>query len=146
MKLNTSKILAQLSEQERNKVELEMAELNARKQQLIQQQQSSIQNIQQLNQQRDQAMKQRNAASVLQAFNLSVHEQQSMLATIHAGLSSLAQQQQALIEQFNVAFRKHHRCEKMHDKNQLQHRRQHERRQQRQLEDLFSSRHTAAAR
>jgi len=52
MKLNTSKILAQLSEQDRNKVELELAELNVHKQRLLNQQQNSISRVQQLNQQR----------------------------------------------------------------------------------------------
>jgi len=141
MKLNTSKILAQLSEQDRNKLELELAELNEHKQRLTQQQQHSIARIQQLNHQRDQAMKQRNAASLLQTFNLSINEQQSMLAAIHAGLNSIAEQQQALLEKFSIAFRKHHSCEKIHATNQRQHRRQLEHKQQRHLDDLFASRH-----
>jgi len=145
MKLNTSKILAQLSEQDRNKVELELAELNGHKQRLMQQQQNSISRVQQLNQQRDQAMKQRNAASLLQTFNLSLHEQQTMLAAIHAGLMELEKQQQALLEKFNIAFRKHHSCEKMHHSNQRQHERQIEQKQQRQLDDLFAARHSTMA-
>jgi len=145
MKLNTSKILAQLSEQDRNKVELELAELNVHKQRLINQQQSSISRMQQLNQQRDQAMKQRNAASLLQVFNLSLNEQQAMLAAIHAGLREIEQQQVVLLEKFSTAFRKHHSCESMHTKNKQQQRRQQEYKQQRQLDDLFASRHSVAA-
>ena len=144
MKLNTSKILAQLSKQERHNVELELADLNDHKERLMQQQQHSISRLQQLHQQRDHAMKQRNTASLLQVFNLSLNEQQAMLATIHHGLQNIDLQQQVLLEKFNVAFRKHHSCEKMHDKNQRQHRRQLEHKQQRQIDDIFSSRHPAA--
>ena len=145
MKLSTSKILAQLSEQNRNKAELELAELHGQKQLLMQQQQNAISRIQQLNQQRDQAMKKRNAASLLQTFNFSLHEQQSMLALIHSGLQDIEQQQQLLLEKFNIAFRKHHNCEKMHRNNQRQQRRQLEQKQQRQLDDLFAAHHPAAA-
>ncbi len=145
MKLSTSKILAQLSEQDRKKAELELAELHGQKQLLMQQQQLSISRIQQLNQQRDQAMKKRNAASLLQAFNFALHEQQSMLALIHSGLHDIEQQQQLLLEKFNIAFRKHHSCEKMHHNNQRQQRRQLEQKQQRQLDDLFAARHPTAA-
>ncbi|MDQ6970671.1 MAG: hypothetical protein Q9M16_09190 [Mariprofundus sp.] len=145
MKLNTSKILAQLSQQDRNKVELELAELNVHKQRLVNQQQTSIVRIQQLNQQRDQAMKQRNAASLLQVFNLSLNEQQAMLAAIHGGLQALEQQQVILLEKFSSAFRKHHSCESMHEKNVRQQRRQQSHKQQRQLDDLFASRRPAAA-
>ena len=144
MKLNTSKILAQLSEQDRNNVELELAELNVHKQRLINQQQNSIVRMQQLNQQRDQAMKQRNAASLLQVFNLSLNEQQAMLSAIAAGLQELEQQQVILLEKFSVAFRKHHSCESMHEKNKYQQRRQIEHKQQRQHDDLFASRHPRA--
>jgi len=140
MKLNTSKILAQLSLQDRNKVELKLAELNGHKQRIMQQQQRSISRMQQLNQQRDQAMKQRNAASLLQVFNASLHEQQSMLASIHAGLQDIEQQQQTLLEEFSIVFRKHHSCENMHSNNQHQQQRKHERKQQRQLDDLFAIR------
>jgi len=145
MKLSTSKILAQLSEQERKKAELELSELHAQKQLLMQQQQTATLRIQQLNQQRDQAMKKRNAASLLQAFNMSQHEQHSMLALIHSGLHDIEQQQQLLLERFNVAFRKHHSYEKMHRNNQRLQRRQLEQQQQRQLDDLFAARHPTAA-
>ena len=143
MKLNTSKMLAQLSAQERHNVELELADLNGHKKRLMQQQKDSVSRLQQLQQQRDHAMKQRNTASLLQVFNLSLNEQRSMLATIHHGLQNLDLQQQALLEKFNVAFRKHHSCEKMHIKNQRQHSRQLEHKQQRQIDDIFSSRRPA---
>jgi len=146
MKLSTSKILAQLSEQDRKKAELELSELHAQKQLLMQQQQNALSRIQQLNQQRDHAMKKRNAASLLQDFNDSLHEQQSMLVLIHSGLHDIELQQQLLLEKFNIAFRKHHSCEKMHHKNQRQQRRQIEQKQQRQLDDLFAARHPTATR
>jgi len=144
MKLNTSKILAQLSEQERHKVEHELADLNGHKQRLMQQQQNSISRLQQLHQQRDQAMKQRNTASLLQVFNASLNEQQSMLATVHNGLKDIDLQQQVLLEKFSAAFRKHHSCDKMHSKNQRQHQRQLEHKQQRHIDDIFASSRSAA--
>jgi len=146
MKLSTSKILAQLSEQDRKKAELELSELHAQKKLLLQQQHNYVSRIEQLNQQRDQAMKKRNSASLLQDFNLSLHEQHSMLTLIHSALHDIEQQQQRLLEQFNIAFRKHHSCEKMHHKNQRQQRRQIEQKQQRQLDDLFAARFPTAAR
>jgi len=78
-------------------------------------------------------------------FNLSLNEQQAMLAAIHAGLREIEQQQVVLLEKFSTAFRKHHSCESMHTKNKQQQRRQQEYKQQRQLDDLFASRHSVAA-
>jgi len=145
MKLNTSKMLAQLSEQERNKVEIELAALNTLKQQFMHQQQSCISRIQQLNQQRNQSIKQRNAAALLQAFDLSLHEQQSMITLIQEELNNIEQQQQLVLKKFSAVFRKHHSCEKMHLSNERQQRRKSEQKQQRQLDDIFAARHPAAA-
>ncbi|MDQ6998861.1 MAG: hypothetical protein Q9M17_09100 [Mariprofundus sp.] len=146
MKLSTSKILAQLSEQDRKKVELELSELHAHKQRLIQQQNGILSRIRQLNVQRDQVMKKRNTASLLQDFNLSIQEQHSMLTLIYSGLHDIEAQQQDLLKKFNIAFRKHHNCEKTHQKNQRQQRQKAEQKQQRQLDDLFAARLPTAAR
>jgi len=145
MKLNTSKILAQLSEQERNKVEIELSALNTIKKQFIIQQQNCISRTRELTQQRDQSIKQRNAAALLQAFNSSLHEQQSMLTLIQEELNNIEKQQQLVLEKFSIAFRKHHSCEKMHHSNERQQRRKTEQKQQRQLDDIFAARHPISA-
>lgn len=145
MKLNTSKILVQLSEQERNKVESELAALNTLKQQFLLQQQNCISRIEQLNQQRDQSIKQHNTASLLQAFDSSLHEQQSMISLIQEELTNIEKHQQLVLEKFSIAFRKHHSCEKMHRTNERQQLRKTEQKQQRQIDDIFAARHPAAA-
>jgi len=145
MKLRTSQILAQLSEQDRNKVETALAELNSQKLRLVEQQRQSHARTQQLHQQREQAMRNRNAASLLQAFNMSLLEQQSMLTSIDAALVDLEQQKQGLLNQFTAIYRTQHAYESIHDKQQHQQRRSDEQKAQRQMDDMVASRHAVAA-
>jgi len=145
MKLTTSKILAQLSEQDRNKVEMELAELNGQKQRLLQQQDHSRARIKQLNQQRNQVLRNRNAASLLQAFNLSLHEQQSMLASASSAMNDIEQKKQVLLNRFAEVYRMQHAYEGIHDKQQHQQCRKNEQKSQRQMDDLMATRITAAA-
>jgi len=145
MKLTTSRILAQLSEQDRNKVEMEMAELNGHKQQLAQQQDQSLARIKQLNRQRDQALRNRNAASLLQAFNLSLHEQQSMLADIGAAIDDIEQKKQALLSRFAEVYRTHYAYESIHNKQQRQKCRKDEQKTQRLMDDMIAARTAVVA-
>ncbi|MFQ5518937.1 MAG: hypothetical protein ACE5E3_02935 [Mariprofundus sp.] len=145
MKLKTSRILAQLSEQDRSKAETELAELHAHKQRLIQQQQASLLRIKQRDQQRDQAMKNRNAASLLQAFELSQREQQSMLASIDAGFAELENKKQSLLVKFAEAYRTQHAYEHIHDKQKRTEQRKKEHQSQRKLDDMVASRAATAA-
>ena len=145
MKLTTSRILAQLSEQDRNKVEMELAVLNGHKQRLLDQQGRSRSRIKQLNQQRDQLLRNRNAASLLQAFNLSLNEQQSMLASAGAAVDEIEQKKQVLLNRFAEVYRMQHAYEKIHDKQQHQQQRKSEQKTQRQLDDMVATRATAAA-
>ncbi len=145
MKLTTSKILAQLSEQDRNKVEMELAELNGQKQRLLQQQSDSSTRIKQLHQQRDHLLRNRNAASLLQAFNLSLNEQQSMQTNICSAIHDIEQQKQILLNRFAEVYRTQQAYENIHDKQQHQQRRKNEQKSQRQLDDMMATRATAAA-
>ncbi len=144
MKLTTSKILAQLSEQDRNQVEMELAELNGHKLRLLQRQDHSRIRIKQLHQQRDQALRNRNAASLLQAFNLSLNEQQSMLASAGAAIDELEQKKQLLLSRFAEVYRMQHAYEKIHDQQQRRQNRKNEQKTQRQLDDMVATRATAA--
>jgi len=123
---------------------MELAELHARKQQLLQQQDHHLARIKQLNHQRDQAMRNRNAASLLQAFNLSLREQQSQLATAGAAIDTLEQQKQSLLSRFAEVYRSQHAYENIHDKQQRRQRRHDEHQTQRQLDDMVASRASAA--
>jgi len=145
MKLRTSQILAQLSEQDRNKVETKLAELNSQKLHLVEQQQQSHARIHQLNQQQEQAMRNRNAASLLQAFNMSLLEQQSLLSSTGAALADLEQQKQLLLKQFTEIYRTQHAYESIHDKQQHQQRRSDEQKSQRLMDDMVASRHAVAS-
>jgi len=145
MKLTTSKILAQLSEQDRNKVEMEMADLNGHKQQLVQQQDQNLARIKQLNHQRDQALRNRNAASLLQAFNLSLHEQQSMLADIGVAIDDIEQKKQSLLSRFAEVYRTHYAYESIHNKQQRKNRRKDEQKTQRLMDDMIAARTVVVA-
>jgi len=145
MKLRTSQILAQLSEQDRNKVETKLAELNSQKLRLVEQKNQSQARMQQLNQQREQAMRNRNAASLLQAFNMSLLEQQSLQTSINTALADLEQQKQVLLNQFTEIYRTQHAYETIHDKQQHQQRRSDEQKSQRLMDDMIASRHAVAA-
>jgi len=145
MKLRTSQILAQLSEQDRNKVETKLAELNSQKLRLVEQKNRSQARMQQLNQQREQAMRNRNAASLLQAFNMSLLEQQSLQTSINTDLADLEQQKQVLLNQFTEIYRTQHAYETIHDKQQHQQRRSDEQKSQRLMDDMIASRHAIAA-
>jgi hypothetical protein len=137
--------LAQLSEQDRNKVEMELAELNGRKQRILKQQQQAQARIGQLNRQRDQAMRNRNAAALLQAFNLSLQEQQALLAGTHAAIDEVEQQQQALLARFAEVYRTQHAYESIHDQQQRRERRHAAHKSQRQLDDMVATRAAASA-
>jgi len=144
MKLRTSRILAQLSEQDRNKAEMELAELNVHKLQLVQLQNQGLARLKQLNRQRDQALKNRNTASLLQTFNLSLLEQQSILTKAGSALDEVEQKKQALLRKFAEAYRTQHAYESIHDKQQRQQHRQDEHKTQRQLDDMVATRATVA--
>ena len=145
MKLKTSRILAQLSEQDRNKVEMELAELNGHSLRLAEQKNISLARISQLNQQRDQALKNRNAAALLQTFNLSLQEQQCILHDTGLAMLELDQQKQDLLSRFAEIYRSQQAYEGMHDKQQLQQRRHEEQKSQRQMDDLMAARRQQAS-
>jgi len=140
MKLRTSQILAQLSEQERSKAEIKLAELQSRKHQLEQQQQNSINRIMQLNQQRDQAMRTRNAASLLAVFDISVREQQANISAIHELLEQLEEVKQLLLADLMQAHKKERTYDKMHDKEQRLQSGKQSLESQRQLDDMAATR------
>jgi len=137
--------LAQLSEQERNKVEAELSELNGRKHLLEQQYQSSIERIRQLNQQRDQAMRNRNAASLLQVFDSAFREQQAMITTVQAGIAGMEQEKEAVLVRLTAALQTHHAYDGIHQKEKRKQSRTNEIKAQRQLDDLTASRKLAAS-
>jgi len=145
MKLATSRILAQLSEQERDKVEAELSELNGRKHLLEQQCQSSQERIRQLNNQREQAMHNAHTASLLQEFDTAFREQQIMIATAQAGIAGMEQEKEAILNRLTEAHQTHHTYEDMHKKEMHKQSREGDIKAQRQLDDLVGSRKSAAS-
>jgi len=144
MNLKTSQILAQLSEQERHKAELKLAELHALKLKLDHQQQISIERIKQLNQQRDQATRTRNAASLLEIFDMSVREQQANISTIHQHLRQLEENKQILLTAWMQAHKTHQAYNSFHEKEKRQINRQHDLKSQRQVDDMTGIRMSPA--
>jgi len=124
---------------------MELAELNGQKQRLLQQQDHSRIRIRQLNQQRDQALRNRNAASLLQAFNLSLREQQSMLIDSGAAMDEIEQKKQVLLNRFAEVYRMQSAYENIHDKQQRQQRRKDVQKTQRQMDDMVAARIAVAA-
>jgi len=145
MKLATSKILVQLSEQERSDVERELSGLNQRLQHLQRQQQQGRLHIEQLNRQRDQYTKQRNSAALLQAFNASMIEQQQMLAGIQNGIAELEQQKYAVVLRMKAACRTQQAYQTVHHKEEHRLARQQTLHSQRELDDLIAGRVAARA-
>ncbi|TLS69258.1 hypothetical protein FE236_09770 [Mariprofundus erugo] len=137
--------MVQLSEQERNAVEAELAELNRQSQQLRGQQQHANQHITQLHRQRDQIMKQGNTASLLQAFNASLIEQQHVISIINNNIYQLEQQKQTILSRLKEACKTHHAYETVHHQEEHRQQRQMEMSSQRQLDDLIASRASARA-
>jgi uncharacterized protein (DUF1697 family) len=123
---------------------MELAELNSHKQRLLQQQDDSRIRIQQLNQQRDQALRNRNAASLLQAFNLSLNEQQSMLSSVCTAMDEIEQKKKVLLSKFTKVYCKQRAYESIHDKQKYQQNRKNELKSQRQLDDMIATRATVA--
>ena len=145
MKLETSQMLTRLSEQERNKVESELAKLNIQKCQLEERLQSAKQRIKQLNQQRDQALKTRNAASLLSIFDTAFCEQQLEITHIQANLQQLKEIKQANLNKLTEAQKTHHIYEGVHKKEQKKQIRRQVHKTQRQLDELSATRATSVA-
>ena len=145
MKLSTSAILARLSEQDRHKVELELAELHHQSQQLLQRQHDMHARIAQLNRQRDQAMRNRHAAALLQAFDLSLNELRGQLTLATGAMQQLELQKQTLLRKFAEIYRSQYAYESIHDKQQRHQRRQAEQKNQRQLDDMVAARRSLPA-
>ncbi len=145
MKLRTSQILAQLSEQERQQVETHLAELNRIKRELEQQQQKSVIRIRHLNQQRDQAMRSRNAAALLSVFDVSVREQQSAISQIHQQLGEIEACKQRLMQEWFLAHRNERKFHLLHKKQARAERRHAEQQEQRQIDDLSATRLSPAS-
>jgi len=123
---------------------MELAELNGHKQRLLRQQDDSRIRINQLHQQRDQALRNRNAASLLQAFNLSLNEQQSLLASLGTAMDDIEQKKKALLSKFAAVYCKQRAYERIHDKSLHEQNRKQEQKSQRQLDDMIATRATAA--
>jgi len=120
-----------------------LAELNGHKQRLLRQQGESRIRINQLHQQRDQALRNRNAASLLQTFNLSLNEQQSMLASLGTAMDNIEQKKKALLSKFATVYCKQQAYERIHDKSLHEQNRKNEQKSQRQLDDMIATRATA---
>jgi len=137
--------LAQLSEQDRSKVEIALAELHGQNQQLMRRRHDVHERIRQLNHQRDQAMRNRNAAALLQSFDLSLNEQRLLLANTMAAMHKLDEQKQSLLSKFADIYRTQHAYESIHDKQQRRQRKQAEQKGQRQLDDMVAARISVAS-
>ncbi|MDX8404786.1 MAG: hypothetical protein R8K50_01380 [Mariprofundus sp.] len=145
MQLATSKILVQLSDQERSVVERELREFNQQLLQLQQQLQQSGNHIKQLHHQRDQIMKQRNSANVLQSIHISLQEQQYLQSQLQLQIVELEQQKQGIVNRMKAACRTQHAYESIHTKEEHRLQRQQDLHQQRELDDLVGSRHATRA-
>jgi len=144
MKLRTSQILAQLSEQDRNKAESALAELHGRKARLSELKQQSLARIRELHLLRDQSSAQPSTASLLQEFELSLREQQTILEMVAQQMMALEEEREQLLSDFAAAFRSQHTYNEMHDRLQRQQRRKQEQKQQRQMDDMVAARRRVA--
>jgi len=138
-------MLTRLSEQERNKVESELAALNVRKCQLEQRSQSASARINQLHQQRDQALKARNSASLLSIFDAAFREQQLEISNIQTSLNQLEQTKERALHKLVEAGKTHQTYEGAHKKEQKKQTRKQAHKTQRQLDDVSAARSAAAS-
>jgi len=145
MKLETSKLLTRLSEQERNKVETQLAELNGRKHALEKQYLSSEAHMKQLNKQRDQAMRNRHSASLLQVFDTAFREQQNTITQLKEGISAMEVERQGIFDMLAKAQRTHYTYDSMHQKAQKKQNRQEDLKAQRQMDDMVGSRRSSSS-
>ncbi|WP_231368540.1 hypothetical protein [Mariprofundus ferrooxydans] len=143
MKLATSRILVQLSDQERSDIERELTELNERLQRMQQQQGQTSQHIQQLDRQRDQIMKQHNNSALLQNLNACMSEQQQLLSITNAAIAELAQLKHEVLDRMKTACRTKHSYEAAHHKEKHRLQRKQEQQTQRELDDLVGRRAAA---
>jgi len=143
MKLATSGILIQLSDQQRSDIERELAGVNQRFRHLQQQQQEGRRHISQLNRQRDQITKQRNSAALLQDLNASMNEHVHMLAALQSGIVELEEQKHNVLGRMKAACRTQHAYETAHHKEEHRLQRQQTLHNQQELDDLVASRATA---
>ncbi|MDQ6991880.1 MAG: flagellar FliJ family protein [Mariprofundus sp.] len=140
MELATSKILVQLSEQDRSQVELELGEVNQQIQQMQQRIQQADKQIRQLHQQRDQMMKQLSNAATLQDYNTSLIELQQIITSTQYNLTQMEEHKIGVLQRMKEACRTHHAYQTVHDKEQNRQQREQELHNQRQLDDLVGSR------
>lgn len=140
MKLETSQLLTQLSEQERNKVESQLAALNGRKHLLEEQFLSSINHLKQLNRQRDQAIRNRHSASLLQVFDTAFREQQSNQTQLKAGIAAMEEEKEEIFSRLAKAQRTHHAYDSLHQKEKKRLHRSEDLKAQRQMDDMVASR------
>ncbi len=144
MKLKTSQMLTRLSEQERNKVESELAQLNTRKCQLEERRQSAILRIAQLNQQRDQTLETHNTASLLSDFDTAFREQKLEITNIQASLKQLEETKQTILHRLTEAHKTHHTYEGIHKKGLKKEARKQVHKTQRQMDEISATRSTMA--
>jgi len=132
--------LAQLSEQDRQKVEIELAELNERVARLTRERNQCMERISRLQQQQNQILKNRNAASLLQNFSLSIREQQALLMSLMASSETVEQEKTSLLQRFAELYRTGYAYDRIHDE-QLRSRERHlTRKQQREMDDRVAAR------
>jgi len=144
MKLETSQLLIRLSEQERSKIETELAELNGRKHKLEEQALASTSQIKQLSKQRDQAMRNRHSAALLQAFDTASREQQDTLQQLKAGIVAVDQEKQGILDRLAEAQRTHYAYDNLHQKERRKKSRAADMKDQRQMDDRVASRNSAS--
>jgi len=145
MKLETSQLLTRLNDQERVKVETELAELNARKQRIERGIGHALEEIRNLGQQRDQASNGSNSASLLQNFDTSVREQQALLVTLHEQEAQVESEKQGILQRLAEVNRTHHVYDKMHQQEKKRLNRRDEAKAQRQMDDMIASRSSSSA-
>jgi len=137
--------LAQLSEQDRQKVEIELAELNRQGERLNRQRMQCQERISLLQRQQDHAMKNRNAASLLQSFALSLREQQALLVSLQASSETLEQEKEGLLKRFADIYRTGYAYDRMHDRQLRSMQRNVMRREQRDMDDRVAVRISMAS-
>jgi len=142
MSLSPHQVLSRLAEQERDKIQTSLAELE-RQRILIEQKCDALKaHRQQLMQERDELLHGRTQASMLMMLGDAMQEQHIRLMQLGQGLDALKEQEVRLRKAWITANQTSDVHKKMQYKVEKQQARKQEHRVQQQMDDVFAARYT----
>ncbi|MDQ6994985.1 MAG: hypothetical protein Q9M18_05260 [Mariprofundaceae bacterium] len=142
MGLSPHQVLSQLAEQERDRIQTSLLELERQRMLLEQKSNGLKEHGQQLMQERDQLLQESSTkASMLMMLGEAMQEQYIRLMQVGQGLDEVKEKESALRKVWIVANQKCEIHEKMQKKVEKQETRKKEHRTQQQMDDVFSARY-----